>query len=81
MHRPGIAEAHGDRIVLTKTTLEEVEQYHKETLKLCVNEANAQYNAYMTKKLQQLKAREEEEERTRSSIKLKAEEVNKGWND
>jgi hypothetical protein len=40
MHRPGIARVEGDRIVLDGTTIEEVEKYHLDTLKLAVNRAN-----------------------------------------
>jgi hypothetical protein len=40
MHRPGIARASGDRIVLDGTTIQEVQQVHRDTLKLCVQEAN-----------------------------------------
>jgi hypothetical protein len=40
MHRPGIASVSGDKIVLDGTTIEEVAEYHRDTLVLCVNEAN-----------------------------------------
>jgi TIR domain-containing protein len=40
MHRPEIARVSGDRIVLDGTTIEEVQQYHRDTLILCVNETN-----------------------------------------
>jgi hypothetical protein len=40
MHRPGIARVIGNAIVLDGTTLEGVEKYHRDTLRLCVNEAN-----------------------------------------
>ncbi len=40
MHRPGIARVEGDHIVLDGTTIEEVEKYHLDTLKLAVNRAN-----------------------------------------
>lgn len=40
MHRPGIASVFGDEIVLDGTTIEEVRDYHRETLKLCVEVAN-----------------------------------------
>ena len=40
MHRPGIAKVIGNKIYLTKTTMEEVQKYHKETLELSVNKAN-----------------------------------------
>ncbi len=39
-HRPGIASVYGHKIVLDGTTIEEVEKYHKETLKLAVGIAN-----------------------------------------
>jgi hypothetical protein len=40
MHRPGIASVSGDTIVLDGTTLDELEKYHAQTLKLCVAKAN-----------------------------------------
>lgn len=40
MHRPGIASVYGDEIILDGTTIEEVRDYHRETLLLCVEEAN-----------------------------------------
>lgn len=40
MHRPGIASVYGDKIILDGTTIEEVRDYHRETLLLCVNIAN-----------------------------------------
>ena len=40
MHRPGIASVYGNKIVLDGTTIEEVEKYHKDTLKLAVGVAN-----------------------------------------
>ena len=40
MHRPGIARVEGTKIILDGTTIEEVRDYHRETLKLCVDAAN-----------------------------------------
>lgn len=40
MHRPGIARVSGDKIVLDGTTIEEVAEYYRDTLILCVNVAN-----------------------------------------
>lgn len=40
MHRPGIASVQGDRIVLEGTTIEEVRDVHRATLKLAVEIAN-----------------------------------------
>lgn len=43
MHRPGIASVYGNKIYLDGTTIEEVERYHKKTLKLAVEVANNKY--------------------------------------
>lgn len=40
MHRPGIASVYGNKIILDGTQIEEVERYHKDTLKLAVQVAN-----------------------------------------
>jgi hypothetical protein len=40
MHRPSIARVSGDKIILDGTTIEEVERYHRDTLKLAVEAAN-----------------------------------------
>ncbi|MEQ1704083.1 MAG: toll/interleukin-1 receptor domain-containing protein, partial [Ilumatobacteraceae bacterium] len=40
MHRPGIASLQGDRIVLDGTTIEELEKYHLQTLKLVIHQLN-----------------------------------------
>ena len=40
MHRPGIASVNEDEITLDGTTIEEVRDYHRKTLKLCVEAAN-----------------------------------------
>jgi hypothetical protein len=42
MHRPGIAQVIGDRIVLNGTTVEEVRDVHATTLKLAVEATNEQ---------------------------------------
>jgi hypothetical protein len=40
MHRPGIARIQGDRVVLTGTTLNEIEKHHRKTLLLVVEKVN-----------------------------------------
>jgi len=40
MHRPGIASISGDKVYLNGTTVEEVQKYHRDTLKLAVEDAN-----------------------------------------
>lgn len=58
MHRPGIASVHGDKIVLNGTTIEDVRNYHRETLILCVDEANRKETQILSEE-QQRKEREE----------------------
>ena len=41
MHRPGIASVIGDRIILNGTTVEEIEKYHRDTLRVVVERVNA----------------------------------------
>ena len=63
MHRPGIASVSGDKIILDGTTIEEVRDVHRETLVLCVDEANkleAQYLGQQRKEEEQKRARREE---------------------
>lgn len=43
MHRPGIASIYDAKVVLTGTTIDEVEKYHRETLILAAEEANKLY--------------------------------------
>jgi hypothetical protein len=50
MHRPGIASVRGDRIVLNGTTLEEIEEYHRETLKLAIEATNQQHADLLDRK-------------------------------
>jgi hypothetical protein len=40
MHRPGIASVSGDSVVLDGTTVDELERYHAETLRLVIPEVN-----------------------------------------
>ena len=40
MHRPGIGSVIGDRIVLDGTTVEEIEKFHRETLRVVVARVN-----------------------------------------
>ena len=42
MHRPGIASVVDDEILLNGTTIEEVREYHRGTLKLCIEKSNTQ---------------------------------------
>lgn len=75
MHRPGIASVEGDRIILDGTTLEEIQKYHRDTLKLVVEEANAEYAAAREQsKAQETQARQRAEA-YREHVKRLAEEI------
>jgi hypothetical protein len=65
MHRPGIARVQGDRIVLVGTTIEEVKDVHRATLKLAVDVANREAAELVRKRraLEDTAKREEQEHR------------------
>jgi len=60
MHRFGAARVSGDKIILDGTTMDEVKRYHRDTLVLCVNQANRKEAEYLAKV-----ARQQENERKR----------------
>ena len=46
MHRRGIASVSGDRVYLDGTTMEEIERYHRDTLKLAIQETNREIDEH-----------------------------------
>lgn len=50
MHRPRIASVVGDEIILDGTTIEEVRDYHRETLMLCIEKTNKEEQAILDEK-------------------------------
>ena len=60
MHRPGIARVDSDKIILDGTTIEEVKQYHRDTLILCVEKTNEKEKQYRRRE-EQLKRKKQEE--------------------
>lgn len=68
MHRPGIATAYGNQVILNGTTIEEVEKYHKDTLKLAVEVANNQLEEINKRKQQQAERERIEREKHRKNI-------------
>jgi len=57
-HRPGIARIHGATVTLGRTTIEEVEEHHRDTLQLAVAETNRQYREWRRNQ-EQRRAREQ----------------------
>lgn len=47
MHRPGIARIKGANVILDGTTIEEVEQHHRDTLQAAVNITNQQFRKWL----------------------------------
>lgn len=68
MHRPGIASIVGDTVVLDGTTIEEVAEYHRDTLVLCVEQANRQYRELCKRRDATDKMRREQEGQQRSHV-------------
>jgi hypothetical protein len=69
MHRPKIASVAGDRIVLDGTTMEEVERYHLETLKLAVAQANGLVHEENHKRQRSTPLRERTQEEHRKKVR------------
>ena len=59
MHRPRILRVSGDTVVLDGTTIEEVKQYHAETLKCVVDVVNVQAGQLVEQHQAKIKAEAE----------------------
>ena len=68
MHRPGIASTYGNQVILDGTTIEEVEKYHKDTLKLVVEVANKQIAEINLRKKQKAERERIEREQHQKNI-------------
>jgi hypothetical protein len=67
MHRPSIANVSGDKIYLDGTTMEEVERYHRDTLKLAIAEANREVAEHEQEQLAAAeRARQQQEDHERA---------------
>ena len=67
MHRPGIASVSGDRVYLDGTTMEEVERYHRDTLKLAIQETNREIDEHeLQQRAAAERARREREDHERA---------------
>lgn len=67
-HRPGIASVYGNQVILDGTTIEEVEVYHKVTLKLAVEVANKKIAEINLRKQQQAEREKIEREQHQRTI-------------
>jgi hypothetical protein len=71
MHRPGIAQVIDDTVVLGGTTIDEVERYHLDTVKLCIARANDEEIA----RLERARRRAERDETARQAHEAQVDEV------
>lgn len=68
-HRPGIAQVQGDRIILAGTTIEEVRDVHRVTLKMAVDIANKEVDEIVRKRRADEYASERQEHEHRDRIR------------
>ncbi len=69
MHRPRIASVIDSKIILDGTTIEEIQQYHKETLLLCVKVANEKEAKILGRKRQKEEQQRQRAERHKKVVK------------
>jgi hypothetical protein len=74
-HRPGIARVQGDRIILTRTTIEEVKDVHRDTLKLVVETVNQQIAEQVRSRRAAEEARQHDEQQHRDNIRKLADDI------
>ena len=75
MHRPGIASISGSKIILNGTTVEEVRDYHRNTLKYCVEAANHLEAQFIAEEQRRQKQRELQEQEFRNNISSIARDI------
>jgi hypothetical protein len=75
MHRPGIASVSGDKIILDGTTIEEVRDYHRETLILCVGTANELEAKYLEQQRKEEERKRKQREEYKDNIKRIADDI------
>jgi hypothetical protein len=75
MHRPGIARVEGDRIILDGTTIEEVEKYHRETLKSVVERVNQLIAEHEARRRRQEDVQAEQQRQHRQAVEEVAKRI------
>lgn len=75
MHRPGIARVEGSTVILNGTTIDEVENVHRRTLKLAVNETNRIIGQHEAKKQMEAERKAEELRRHEDSVREAAKKI------
>lgn len=74
-HRPGIASVIGNRLILDGTTIEEVASTHRQTLLLCILEANEKYEYFISQRKQESTEMSKDQDQLRKSISDAADKI------
>lgn len=75
MHRPRIAMIDEDRLILNGTTIEEVQKYHNDTLKLCIDKANEKEQEFLNETKKQKILEEQRKNQHLANITKIADEI------
>ena len=75
MHRPHTARIVGDRLILEETTVEEIEKYHQETLKVVLDKVNTDIAALEAKQRREQEKRAEQLRQHRQSVEEAAKRI------
>lgn len=75
MHRSKIAKIINDKIILDGTTIEEVKEYHRDTLKLCVELSNNQEKDYIRKQMLEEERKLQKIQNHMNSVKQISDEI------
>lgn len=75
MHRPGIARVIGDQIVLNGTTIDELQRFHRDTLKVVLSDVNRHYAEYEANLRRQKEEAERRHREQQESVARKAKEI------
>jgi hypothetical protein len=75
MHRPGIAKVHGDRIVLTNTTIEEIQNTHRKTLKVVVDRVNDEIARSAMRRQAAQQAKAEQRQQHKEGVRRIADDI------
>lgn len=74
-HRPSIAAVQGERIVLTRTTIEEVKNSHRETLVLVVETVNTEIADRVRKRAEARQQQDEQERKHQENVRRAADDI------
>ena len=74
-HRPGIAQVQGDRVVLTRTTIEEVQKAHRDTLKLVVDAVNKEIAELVRRRRADEQAKAEQSHQHKENVRRIADDL------